>query len=440
MKRNFSFLKYLTVLVFVGVLTGCSQDDDFLIDPPSVEQGEQQLQDTLTMGEELLLSPKFSNTKNSTFKWTVDGEVVGYDSTYVFTPETRGTQQISVQATNEGGEASLTYDIHSWGAYENGFYLINEGWFGHGTGTVGFYRYDTQQLEDSVYVKTNPTKDLLPTNSTLEFGTVYNEKLYLVSKVGGPMVVADPYSLKEEQRIPSQQGNDWRAFLGISETKGLLSSSDGIHKINLETLQIEGEIPEISGQIGDMEKAGDYIFVLSQREGAIVLNATSYEIEKRIPGMNLGFAKTADNNIWVAGDTKLLKINPNNLETEEIELGFSANGSWGAWHPSSITASANAVFIVKSGAFGGGNEIYKYENEFASLEEPFIKLPENEVFYSTGLGYNPDTHQMIVRTVRDGWGENFSYNKLHFYNSDSGNLEETKSYEGYYFPAAPVFH
>jgi len=65
------------------------------------------------MGEELLLSPKFSNTKNSTFEWTVDGEVVGYDSTYVFTPETRGTQNISVKTTNEGGEASLTYDIHS---------------------------------------------------------------------------------------------------------------------------------------------------------------------------------------------------------------------------------------------------------------------------------------------------------------------------------------
>lgn len=440
MKHNFSFFKHVIIIAIASVLTGCSQDDDILVDPPSVDQGEQQLQDTLTIGEELLLSPKFSNARNSTFEWTVDGEVVGYDSTYVFTPETRGTQEISVQAVNEGGEASLTYDIHSWGAFENGFYLINEGWFGHGTGTVGFYRYDTQQLEDSVYVKTNPKKDFNPVNSTLEFGTVYNEKLYLLSKVGGPMVVADAYSLKEEQRIPSESGNDWRAFVGISETKGLMSSGDGIHKINLETLQLEGKIPEISGQIGDMEKAGDFIFVLSQTEGAIILNATSYEIEKRIPGMALGFAKTADDNVWVAGNTKLIKINANNLETEEIELGFTAHGSWGAWHPSSITASKNAVFIAKSGSFGGGNEIYKYEDEPALLEEPFIQLPENEVFYGKGLAYNPYSQQVIVRTVRDGWGENFSYNKLHFYNADSGNLDKTESYEGYYFPAAPVFH
>lgn len=289
-------------------------------------------------------------------------------------------------------------------------------------------------------MKTNPGNDIKPTTSSLEFGTVYNEKLYLVSKIGGPVVVADAYSLKEEQRIPSKSDNDWRAFLGISETKGLLSSSDGIHKINLETLQIEGKIPEISGQIGDMERAGDYIFVLSQREGAIILNATSYEIEKRIPGMDLGFAKTADDNIWVAGESQLVKINPNNLETEGIELGFTAYGSWGSWHPGSITASANAVFIAKNGSFGGGNEIYRYQDELASLEEPFITLPETEVFYGTGLGYNPDTDQLIVRTVRDGWGENSSFNNLHFYNTNSGNLDKSESYKGYYFPAAPVFH
>ncbi|MCM4166633.1 hypothetical protein KCTC52924_01480 [Arenibacter antarcticus] len=439
MKHNFYSFKFLISIVFASLIIGCSTDDELGINPPSID-GAQHLQDTITMGEHLLLSPKLSNSKNSIFEWIVDGEIVSNDSTYIFTPEARGTNQISLEVKNEGGEASLTYDIHTWGAFEHGFYLINEGWFGHGTGTVGFYRYDTQKIEDSVFVKTNPTKDLYPLNSTLGFGTVFNEKLYLVSKSGGPVVVSDAYSLLEEQRIPSQSGNNWRAFLGISETKGLLSSSNGIHKIDLETLAIEGTIPGISGQIGDMTKAGDYIFVLSQREGAIILNASNYEVVKRIPGMAVGFAKTQDNTIWVAGGTKLVKINPSTLEIEEIELGFKANSSWGAWHPASITASANAVFIAKNGSFSGGNEIYRYKDELVSLKEPFIKLPDTEVLYGTGLGFNPDTGQLIVRTVRDGWGENFSYNKLHFYNADSGNLEKTNSYEGYYFPAAPVFH
>ncbi|MBJ7882413.1 DUF5074 domain-containing protein [Gelidibacter salicanalis] len=439
MRLNFTFFKQLFLLAFAVTIVGCSNDDAILINPPSVE-GSQQLQDTITMGESFLLSPKFSNAENSIFEWIVDGEIVGNDSTYVFIPQTRGTHQVSVQAKNEGGEASLTYDIHTWGAFENGFYLINEGWFGHGTGTVGFYRYDTQKMEDSVFVKTNPTKDLYPLNSTLQFGTVYNEKLYLVSKAGGPVVVSDAYSLVEEQRIPSNSGNNWRAFVGVSETQGLLSSSNGIHKVNLETLVVEGAIPGISGQIGDMVKVGEYIFVLSQREGVIILNAATYEVEKRIPEMTLGFAKTEDNNIWVAGGTTLVKINPSTLETEAIELGFKANSSWGAWHPGSITASANTVFIAKNGSFGGGNEIYSYTNDIASLQNPFIKLPEAEVLYGAGLAFNPDSGQLVVRTVRDGWGENFSYNKLHFYNTASGALENTIGYEGYYFPASPVFH
>lgn len=439
MKLKFPFFKQLFLLVFAVSIVSCSNDDSITINPPSVE-GAQQLQDTITMGDALLLSPKFGNDKNSLFEWTVNGELVGSDSTYVFTPETRGTHHISVQAKNQGGEASLTYDIHTWGAFENGFYLINEGWFGHGTGTVGFYRYDTQQIEDSVFVKTNPTKDLQPLNSTLAFGTVHNEKLYLVSKAGGPVVVADAYSLIEEQRIPSKSGNNWRAFLGLSDTQGLLSSSNGIHKVNLETLVVDGPIPGISGQIGDMIKVGEHIFLLSQQEGVIIIDASSYEVEKRISGMALGFAKTEDNTVWVAGGTTLVKINPSTLETEEIELGFRANGSWGAWHPSSITASSNTVFIAKNGSFSGGNEIYSYTNDSSSLQNPFIKLPETEVLYGPGLAYNSHSGQLIVRTVRDGWGENFSYNKLHFYSSDSGNLEKSVSYDGYYFPGVPVFN
>ncbi|WP_027125316.1 DUF5074 domain-containing protein [Gelidibacter mesophilus] len=439
MKLKFSFFKKLCILAFAVSIVGCSSDDDVFVNPPSVE-GAQQLQDTITMGQSLLLRPKFSNTKNSIYEWKVDGELVGNDSTFVFIPQVRGTHQVSVLAKNEGGEASLTYDIHTWGAFENGFYLINEGWFGRGTGTVGFYRYDSQTLEDSVFVKTNPTKDLFPLNSTLGFGTIHNEKLYLVSKVGGPVVVSDAYSLVEEQRIPSNSGNDWRAFVGVSDTQGLLSSSNGIHKVNLETLQVEDALTGISGQIGDMLKVGEYIFILSQREGVLILNAATYEVEKRIPDMALGFVKTEDNRVWAAGGTTLVKINSSTLETEDIELGFKANSSWGAWHPSSITAHENTVFIAKNGSFGGGNEIYRYTNDSASLQNPFIKLPETEVLYGAGLAFNPDSGQLVVRTVRDGWGENFSYNKLHFYNSDSGNLEKTIAYDGYYFPSTMVFH
>jgi len=37
------------------------------------------------------------------------------------------------------------------GKFENGFFIVNEGWFGHGTGEVSFFNYSTGKLTDSVF-------------------------------------------------------------------------------------------------------------------------------------------------------------------------------------------------------------------------------------------------------------------------------------------------
>ena len=41
--------------------------------------------------------------------------------------------------------------VYEAGKYENGFFLIHEGWFGHGTGSVSFYNYSTGEITDSLY-------------------------------------------------------------------------------------------------------------------------------------------------------------------------------------------------------------------------------------------------------------------------------------------------
>lgn len=430
--------KIITLLTSLMVLAGCSNDDDFSILPPSFD-GSRQLIDSITIGENLELYPKLLDNQNTSYQWTIDGKVVGTDSIYVFTPEERGNYDIVFTATNEVGKISETYNIHTWGAFENGFFMVNEGWFGHGTGTVSFYRYNTQTLEDSVFVKTNPGKNLEPATSTLEYGTIFNEKLYLVSKVGGPVIVANAYTLKEEKRIPAEGGNNWRAFVGIDDSKGLLSSGDGIYKLDLNTMQLNGQVSGISGQVGDIIKSGNYIFALSATEGVIVINTSTLEIETTIPGMALGFAITQDNKVWAAGGTKLVSIDATTLETSEVELGFEAYGSWGAWHPGSITANASNVYIAKNGSWSGGKEIYKYNGDITSLSKPFVTLPESKILYGAGIGFDKEKDVLVVNTVREGWGENFSKNNLYFYDT-SGIQVNSTDFFGYYFPAVPVFH
>jgi hypothetical protein len=438
MKNQF-FSKPLIAIASLMLLTvSCNNDDDFTA--PPVIKGEQQLKDTLTIGKALKLSSKLADRKNVSFEWAIDGKVVGSDSTYIFKPETRGDFKITMIAKNDGGNVALTYDIHAWGAYENGFFMINEGWFGHGTGTVGFYRYDTKAIEDSVFVKVNPDKDLKPATSTLEFGTIITKKLFLVAKVGGPVVVADAYSLKEEKRIAAKGGNDWRAVVGIDENQALLTSSKGIFKLNLNTMEVSGQIDGITGQVGDIVKSNGYVFALSASKGVIVINASTLAIEKTIPGMVLGFAVTDDKKVWAAGGKNLISIDSNTLEVKEIPLGFQAYGSWGAWHPGSITAAKNDIFIAKNGSFSGGKEVYKYTGTPESLTAPFITLTNSNILYGAGIGYDRKKNTLVLNTLNEGFGVNFSINNLYLFNADSGVKTASVNYSGYYFPAVSVFH
>lgn len=438
MKNQF-FSKQLIAIASLMMLTvSCNNEDDFTA--PPVVKGEQQLKDTLTIGKTLQLSSRLADRKNVSVEWTIDGKVVGSDSTYVFKPETRGDFKITMTAKNDGGKVSLTYDIHTWGAYENGFFMINEGWFGHGTGTVGFYRYDTKAIEDSVFVKVNPDKDLKPATSTLEFGTIINKKLFLVSKVGGPVVVADAYSLKEEKRIAAKGGNDWRAVVGVNENQALLTSGKGIFKLDLNTMEVNGQIEGITGQVGDVVKANGYIFALSASKGVVVINASTLAVEKTIPSMVLGFAVTDDKKVWAAGGKKLISIDSNTLEVKEIAINFQANGSWGAWHPGSITAAKNDVFIAKNGSFSGGKEVYKYNGTTESLNAPFVTLTNSNILYGAGIGYDRKKNTLVVNTVNEGFGANFAINNLYLFNADSGVKTGTVNFSGYYFPAVSVFH
>lgn len=330
----------------------------------------------------------------------------------------------------------------SFGKYDNGFFLINEGWYGHGTGSVSFYSFATGTKQDSIFTKENPGKTLDPATSTLEYGTIYNNKLFLVSKAGGPVVVTDPYSLKELGRIAAVGGNNWQAFVGIDATKGLLSSANGIYPFDLTSYTTGTKLTSVTGSVGDMIKSGNYIFVLSQSKGVVVLSAADYSVAKTISGMVVAFTKTPDGSVWAAGGTSLIKINPATLAVTTVTLPFTANSTWFAWHPGSITASTqnNTVYIANNGTFSGATTIYRYiDGNTASLTSPFITIPAGKELYGSGIGYVPQTNQLAVTTVKSGFGVNYGVNDLYFYDLTGAQVSDL-SYSGYYFPAILVFH
>lgn len=340
-------------------------------------------------------------------------------------------------------ENNIKEELPAAGKYENGFFVINEGWMGHGTGSVSFFDNESGTLKDSVFQKENPdSKAFEPSSSTVQFAAKFNGNLYVVSKVRGPVVVADAKTLKEVGRIVGSSDYDWRAFIGLDESRGLLSSSDGIYLINLKTLKPSFKLLGASGQTGDLFKAGKYIYALNQSAGAIIYNADDLSVVKKIKGVTLGFVQTPNQKIWYTKTKYLYSANPETLETDSVELPFTPSTTWFTWFSSPMIASTkeNTVFLLKSPSFGGGKELYKYtEGNKSTLEKPFIVTPDKQSFYKKNLGYNPQTNQVVTTTVQDGYGINYAVNNIYFHDAATGTLVKQISYSGYYFPAMFVF-
>jgi hypothetical protein len=395
--------------------------------------------DTTTVGRSITFIPTVSSKAGVSYSWTVDGVKKGTGEKFTYSPDTRGDKVVTFKASTPLGSDQVSYHVHVYGKYENGFFIVNEGWFGHGTGSVSFYGFDTKKKQDSIFTKENPGKNFNPTTSSMEYGTIFNSKLVLVSKSGGPVVVTDAYSLKELGRVASKGSNSWMAFVGVSNAKGLLSSADGIYPFDLTTYTTGTKLTGISGAVGDMIKAGNYVFALSETDGVVVINAATNAVVKKIAGMDVAFAKTPDGYVWAAGGTSLIKINPSTLAVTTVALPFTAYGTWFAWHPGSITASTktNTVYIANNGMFNGGTTIYKYDGTAASVQSPLITIPKNKELYGAGVKYIPQTDQLAVTTVEPGYGTHYAVNNLYFYNT-SGALARNLAYSGYYFPATPV--
>ncbi len=428
--------------VLFAALVSCNQTAT-LVKPPISIQPPDGGRDTIKLGDSLVLHPLIENNANGYYNWTLNGVSVSADSVYTFVPAQMGDYQISVKASNAGGETSVSYQVHVWGRYENGYFVVSEGIAGQGAGTLAFYRYDTQKLEDSVFNKENPGRDLGPLSSSLAFGTIFNNQIYLLSKTGGPLVLADPNSLKETGRIPADPANDFRFFLGLDNNHGLVSTADGILTLNLQSLALGLKIAGVDGETGDLVKSGNYIFALSRAEGVIVLDGSSMAVVDTIAGMDAAFAITRDGAVWAAGDSLLVRIDPATLDTQNIVLPFPVNSSWPAWHPGSILGSTgeNAIYIADSTASGGAMNVYKYViGDTNSVKTPFISLNAGKQISGMGLAFNPKTALLMLMTSQNGSSANVNANGIFSYGLSNASQQGQVLYSGSDFPEMLFFH
>jgi hypothetical protein len=157
----------------------------------------------------------------------------------------------------------------------------------------------------------------------------------------------------------------------VDDSRGLLSTAVGLYPVTLSTLALGTKVSSVEGEVKDMIRSGNYIFVLSAKDGIVALNANDYSLAKKLGTAVSGFVQGKDGNVWAASATQLKKINASSLAVDSITTGFPVHYNEWTYTNSSIAASTtdNAIFIVS-----GNNTVYRYTGDAASLSTPFIIL------------------------------------------------------------------
>ncbi|WP_428229499.1 DUF5074 domain-containing protein [Flavobacterium sp.] len=331
--------------------------------------------------------------------------------------------------------------------FSNGFFIVNEDWFGRENGSVNFVN-NNGDINYRVYSTANNNEAL---GVTAQYGTIYGDKFYFISKQagttsgqytpGGRLVVANAQNM---QRIAKFDviGGDGRSFVGVNENTGYIGTLNGIYLFDISTMKVGNLIAGTAGQIGNMIRTSQYVFAAKQTTGILVIDPATNTIIKTISGAFNSVVQAKDGSVWGILNQKLIRIDAVTFETTEYAIPATTKytGSWGAWNAGSFTYSnqQNSLYWLN------GAKIVKFDIDSKIFNENFVTIPGQtatykQVPYGAALRIDPVSDNLIVNTTENGYGAHYQKNWIHTFDN-SGNLINTKILDDYYwFPALTVF-
>lgn len=365
--------------------------------------------------------------------------------------------------------------------YSKGTFIVNEDWYGHQNSTLNFLTDDGEWIY-RVIQKENPGVEI---GATAQYGAIYGDKFFVMAKqpkdpgasiTGGRITVCDAKTMKVLKQIENiavdDKGSsiaDGRGFLGVDEHKAYVGSSNGIYVLDLDSLKITGSVSGAGndsddpyqqlygGQIGNMVRVNDRVFAVHQKNGLLIINPATDEVEKTVEAPEgWGFGSVVlskDGNLWLSlaassgsgqADTRIVKLNPATLEQTIIECPegiFGPANTWYAWTPDCFCASKqNNVLYWNGGnsSWFSGKTIYKYDidsNTFSTFID-YNDDPDGWQIYGCSFRINPVTDEAIVSLYK-GYGDpTYVVRK---YDNEGKQTAEYSMISNYWFPSLPVF-
>jgi uncharacterized protein YcfL len=329
----------------------------------------------------------------------------------------------------------------------DGFYVVNEDWFGHDDGTINYFKNDGS-INYRAYRAANSGEKL---GTTSQFATIYGGNIFIISKQRNRLVVADAGTLAKKA-VLTDIGGDGRSYIGVSSEKGYIATYNGISIFNAKDMVVESSFADIKNETGNMCMIGNRVFAIVKTKGVHVINTTTDKIESIIEGSFGQMTQSKDGYIWFSGNKELIKLNPYTLESEKIDISEAPlEGTWFAWNAGSLCASTQQNVLY----WANGRNVVKYDIDNGELNKAFYTVaPDSEEkarsFYAAGLRVDPLSDKLVLTIYRSGWGSSYSYNWVQIVDK-TGNLEKEIVVKGgtgaegteednyYWFPAMPVF-
>lgn len=365
--------------------------------------------------------------------------------------------------------------------YSKGTFIVNEDWYGHQNSTLNFLTDDGEWVY-RVIQKENPGVEI---GATAQYGAIYGDKFFVMAKqpkdpgasiTGGRITVCDAKTMKVLKQIENiavdDKGSsiaDGRGFLGVDEHKAYVGSSNGIYVLDLDCLKITGSVSGAGndsddpyqqlygGQIGNMVRVNDRVFAVHQKNGLLIINPATDEVEKTVEAPEgWGFGSVVlskDGNLWLSlaassgsgqADTRIVKLNPATLEQTIIECPegiFGPANTWYAWTPDCFCASKqNNVLYWNGGnsSWFSGKTIYKYDidsNTFSTFID-YNNDPDGWQIYGCSFRVNPVTDEAIVSLYKSYGDPTYVVRK---YDNEGKQTAEYSMISNYWFPSLPVF-
>lgn len=454
--------KTLLFIITAFVIVSCSKDDcdldhiDKLQGLPALKAGTFPEEDlTLNVGEQYVYAPKASSPLDIYYQWYQNGENMSTDPSFTFNAEHPGRSKVILELSNDLGKVTLENKVMVPGAdYSKGCLIINEGWFGHGSGSISFYNYEKNSIEHWCYKNQN-FGDVLGVTS--QSATLWNGKLYVCSKEDNQLVVMDPKTLYAENSCGKLANYQAYEFIGLNDDYGIITHGGYFSRINLKTFETITLVSVGNTYTG----TGSGIAY----NGKLILNVNSsgwgspkvYTIDiaelcspdlkptDKVAFQELDittyggtrFVQCKDGNIYTVETTKdgknnLVRINADfSLKKVAMRDDYSPS-SFGAYREASFCGTPEGIFY-----YIAGGKIYKATFDNPAPEETLTEYTkEGYGFYGAGIRVNPKTNELLAMYLTGDYQKNL----LVRFNAATGEKISEIAYDGYYFPATFIFN